>query len=120
MAMALTDAKRRANNKYIAENMTVLGCKVRKEKAEQFKQLCKANGTTVNAVFTAAMDEFMKQYGKEQPKMIDVKYFDAAVELMDDELREQVHADLAPCTDEEFLREYERRHLEKYGEEFKI
>jgi len=63
MAMALTDAKRRANNKYIAEKMTVLGCKVRKEKAEQFKQMCKANGTTVNAVFTAAMDEFMKQYG---------------------------------------------------------
>lgn len=51
---------------------------------------------------------------------IDVKYFDQAVELMDDELREAIHADLAPCTDEEFLREYERRHLEKYGEPFTI
>jgi hypothetical protein len=47
-------------------------------------------------------------------------YFDAAVQLMDDELREQIHADLAPCTNAEFLREYERRHLEKYGEEFEF
>ena len=120
MQMAVSRAKRANNNKWDAENMKVLGCKVRKDKAERFQELCKQHGTTVNAVFTAAMDEFMKQYGKEQPKMIDVKYFDAAVELMDDELREQVHADLAPCTDEEFLREYERRHLAKFGEEFKI
>lgn len=52
--------------------------------------------------------------------MIDIRYFDAAVQLMDDDLREEVHADLAPCTDEEFLREYERRHEEKYGEPFQI
>ena len=52
--------------------------------------------------------------------MIDIKYFDAAVNLMDDELREEIHMDLAPCTDEEFLREYEKRHFEKYGEEFQV
>lgn len=52
--------------------------------------------------------------------MIDIKYFDAAVNLMDDDLREEIHNDLAPCTEEEFLREYEKRHLEKYGEEFQI
>lgn len=59
--MALTEAKRRANNKYIAANMTVLGCKIRKEKAEQFKSACKAAGTTPNAVFTAAINEFLKK-----------------------------------------------------------
>lgn len=52
--------------------------------------------------------------------MIDMKYFEEAVQLMDDELREEIHADLAPCTQEEFLREYEKRHLEKYGEEFSL
>lgn len=51
---------------------------------------------------------------------IPMEYFDAAVQLMDDELREQIHAELAPCTDEEFLREYERRHLEKFGVRFVI
>lgn len=59
--MALTDAKRRANNKYIAANMTVLGCKVRKDRAEEFKAACKAAGTTPNAVFTAAINEFMER-----------------------------------------------------------
>lgn len=52
--------------------------------------------------------------------MIDIKYYNQAVVLMDDDLREEIHADLAPCTDEEFLREYEKRHLEKYGSEFEI
>lgn len=31
--------------------------------------------------------------------------YNAAVELMDDELREEVHADLAPCTEQEFFDE---------------
>ena len=63
--MALTDAKRRANNKYIAAHMTVLGCKMRKDKAEAFKAACKAAGTTPNAVFAKAALEFMEREGKE-------------------------------------------------------
>lgn len=62
--MALTDAKRRANNKYIAKNMTVLGCKVRKDEAEVFRALCKAGGTTPNAVFRRAMQDYMSSQGK--------------------------------------------------------
>ena len=46
--------------------------------------------------------------------------FDAAVNLMDDEIREAVHADLAPCTDQEFMDEYVRRHEEKYGQSFEF
>ena len=61
--MALTEAKRKANNKYIAAHMTVLGCKVRKEKADAFKAACKDAGTTPNAVFTSAMDDFMREHG---------------------------------------------------------
>ncbi len=59
--MALTDAQRRANNKYIAQHMTVLGCKVRKEDADAFRAACAARGTTVNAVFRRAMEDFMDQ-----------------------------------------------------------
>ena len=59
--MGLTDAQRRANNKYIAANMTVLGCKMRKDEAEAFKAACKAAGTTPNAIFRQAMREFMEQ-----------------------------------------------------------
>ena len=46
--------------------------------------------------------------------------YDAAVELMDDELRGEVAADLAPCTDQEFFAEYCKRHEAKYGEEFEL
>lgn len=45
---------------------------------------------------------------------------DAVANLMDDELREDIHMDLAPCTDQEFVDEYCKRHLAKFGEEFQI
>ena len=68
--MALTDAKRKANNKYIAANMTVLGCKVRKDKAERFKAVCKLKGTSPNAIFTEAMDSFLIEYDKATPSTV--------------------------------------------------
>ena len=44
--------------------------------------------------------------------------FDAAVVLMDDEWREEVHMDLAPCTEQEFFDAYCHLHERKSGEEF--
>ena len=46
--------------------------------------------------------------------------FDACVALMDDDLREEISADLAPCTEQKFIDEYCRRHFAKYGIEFEI
>lgn len=43
--------------------MTVLRCKVRKDRAEAFKEVCKARGTTPNAVFYAAIDEVLEGGG---------------------------------------------------------
>ena len=43
---------------------------------------------------------------------------DAAVMLMDDEIREAIHFDIALCTEQEFVDEYCKRHFEKYGEDF--
>lgn len=51
-------------------------------------------------------------------EIIENGYYASAVALMDDEIREEVHADLAPCSEVEFLKEYMRRHYAKYGEEF--
>lgn len=59
--MALTEAKKRANQKWDKYNMTVLGCKVKKEEADAFRAACAARGTTVNAVFRRAMEDFMGQ-----------------------------------------------------------
>lgn len=46
--------------------------------------------------------------------------FEAAVNLMDDEIREELHAELSPCDDQEFLDAYVERHAEKYGEDFQV
>lgn len=59
--MALTEAQKRANNKYIAEHMTVLGCKVRKEYAERVREKAKADGISVNAILKKALDEFLEK-----------------------------------------------------------
>lgn len=50
---------------------------------------------------------------------ISVDNWESVVSLMDDEIREAVHSDLAPCYPAAFLAEYEKRHLEKYGEPFR-
>ena len=46
--------------------------------------------------------------------------FEGAVNLMDDEIREALHAELAPCTDQEFFDAYCNAHEEKYGEKFAV
>lgn len=46
--------------------------------------------------------------------------WEAILELMDDELREWIHAELAPCTRRKFLDAYCVRHLEEFGVPFEI
>lgn len=53
-------------------------------------------------------------------EIIESGNFRVSVEMMDDDIREAVHADLSPCSDEDFLAEYMRRHYDKYMEEFVV
>lgn len=46
--------------------------------------------------------------------------FDAAVQLMDDDIRESLHGDMSPCSEQEFFTAYEKAHAEKYGEEWEL
>lgn len=46
--------------------------------------------------------------------------FEAAVNLMDDDIREDLHREIAPCTEQEFFTAYEAAHLAKYGEEWEL
>lgn len=46
--------------------------------------------------------------------------FDVLVNLMDDDLREQLHADLAPCTEQEFLDAYCKAHYKHFGTPFTV
>ena len=46
--------------------------------------------------------------------------YDVAVSLMDDIIREALHMELAPCTEQEFFTAYEKAHMEKFGEEWEL
>ena len=39
---------------------------------------------------------------------------------MDDEICEELHNLLAPCSDQEFFSAYEKAHEKKYGEEWEL
>ena len=43
--------------------------------------------------------------------------YDVAVAMMDGEIREMLHWELAPCTDQEFFTAYEKAHADKYGDD---
>lgn len=62
--MPRSEAKRRADNKYNLAHYTVLGCKMKKTEAEEFKQACRDAGTSPNAVFRKAVAEFMNNTQK--------------------------------------------------------
>lgn len=55
---------------------------------------------------------------KEAEDIIRRGLYNAAVSLMDDELREKVHDELAPCSETEFLTRYMQEHEKKYGAPF--
>ena len=57
----LSDAKKKANAKWDKANMMILGCKVRKDFAAQFREACRAVGTTPNAVLKQATEQFLKE-----------------------------------------------------------
>ena len=42
--------------------------------------------------------------------------FESSVEFMDDEIREYLHQERSPCTEQEFFTAYEKEHLNKFGE----
>lgn len=48
--MPISDKKKASNAKWDKQNMATLGCKVRKEQAEKFKQYAAEQGKTANAV----------------------------------------------------------------------
>lgn len=48
--MAISEKKKASNNKWDKANMSVLACKVPKEKAEEFRDYCAEQGKSVHAV----------------------------------------------------------------------
>lgn len=53
-------------------------------------------------------------------EIIENNLFEVAAHYMDEEIREEIHQRLAPCSEKEFLEEYIKEHEKKYREEFII
>jgi hypothetical protein len=66
--LPLSDAKRKANNKYIKNNMTVMGCKVKKEDVARYHEAAARAGTTVNCVLKSVLDQLLSEHGEEASK----------------------------------------------------
>lgn len=46
--------------------------------------------------------------------------YEIAVMMMDDEIREDLSAELAPCSEQEFFDAYAKAHSEKFDEEWEL
>lgn len=46
--------------------------------------------------------------------------FEAAVNLMDDEIREDLHSKMAPCSEQEFIDAYAKAHADTFDETFAV
>ena len=45
-------------------------------------------------------------------------FYQMCVQLMDDEIRENLHSELSPCSEDVFLEKYCEEHLEKFSDSF--
>lgn len=46
--------------------------------------------------------------------------FDVAVMLMDEDIREELHAELSPCSAQDFFDAYAKAHAAIYGEDWEL
>ena len=90
----------------------------------QIAELMEAGYESQSAVVAAAVDRLWVQEQERNMSTVIVSGatvdFDAAVNLMDDEIREAVHASMAPCSPQAFLDEYAKRHEGKHGDTFVV
>jgi hypothetical protein len=61
-------SKRVANDKWDKENMTTLGCKVKREDAEVFKSYCTEQGKTSNTVLKEYVLQCVEEISDQQAK----------------------------------------------------
>ena len=85
------------------------------------KDIDKAQGLTLHCLSQALNckmeDLILKDVVNCRGTRID---FEVAVGCMDDEIREDLHSKLAPCSDQVFFTVYEKAHEEKFSETWEL
>lgn len=54
-----TDAQKRTRNKWDAENMSGISCKLKREIADDFKAAAKSSGTTPNELIRGWINDYL-------------------------------------------------------------
>lgn len=57
----ISESKKASNAKWDKAHMTIVACRVTKEKATAFKEACRENGTTPNAVLLQRVNEYIEE-----------------------------------------------------------
>lgn len=115
------------------ENTENLSICLRKGKRDAYKKLAAIRGVSVSSMIQDYMDaecravgidpqtgEVFKMIANSEGKQYRIDEWPAIVNMMDDELREEVHRDLAPCTEQEFFSAYAAAHLSRFGEQWEL
>ena len=72
------------------------------------------------AIAQLESDGYVIDYSDDAKALLQDASMETITAYMDDDIREAVHRDLAPCSDEEFLTEYLAKHYQAYGEMFTV
>lgn len=62
--MAVSEAKRRANDKWDREHMITIGVKMRRDEALELAILAEQHGTTRNAILLQAARDYIRQHSE--------------------------------------------------------
>lgn len=57
----VSEAQKRSRDKWDASNMATIGCKIKKETADKFRQACEKNGAKPNAVLKNLVMDYIAQ-----------------------------------------------------------
>ena len=60
----MDEARKRANKKWDKENMTIIGCRVTKAKAQEFKAARAALGEVPNQILKKTIEDTIKKAGE--------------------------------------------------------
>lgn len=68
----------------------------------------------------AYFGDFYDDYEQQAREMLEKLPWSTIEHFMDDEIREELHFELAPCSNMRFLLAYMMAHTEKYGEDYEV
>ena len=85
---------------------------------DEFKTQIEALASKENRTVSNYVENLLKKEIKTMREVMNCKGkqidFDVAVEFMDDEIREDLHSKLAPCSDQVFFTAYEKAHENRF------